>query len=198
VRASDATILSWMVLITDIGRNFWYLTPAGVLLVLALAGLRTRSEPRERTILRAIAGHAGFVIAAVFGATIITNILKPVIGRARPELADQFGAYHFQPFTFDDLFYSFPSGHSTTIGAVTMVLILWFPRFRWLLLLVGAFLAATRVAALAHWPSDVIAGFSIGVGTTFLVARTMASRELFFRLSPGKILPDVIGFSLQK
>jgi undecaprenyl-diphosphatase len=63
---------------------------------------------------------------------------------------------------------------------------------------VGVFLAATRVAALAHWPSDVIAGFSIGIGTALLVARHLASRELFFRLSPGKILPETSWLTPQK
>ena len=104
-------------------------------------------------------------------------------------MIDQSGAWHFEPFTLGYLNASFPSGHSTTVGAIIGILMIWNPRWSLLLIEFGLFFAATRIAAQAHYPSDVATGFTTGLFFSIVIARWLASRGVVFRFAPGKILP---------
>jgi undecaprenyl-diphosphatase len=75
----------------------------------------------------------------------------------------------------------FPSGHTSNAAAaaVVAVLLLW-PRLRgWrrpavavLAVAFAVFVGLTRVALLAHWPSDVAGGWLLGLGVVPLLAWT--------------------------
>ncbi len=47
------------------------------------------------------------------------------------------GAYSLTPFTGDNLYESFPSGHSTAAGAFFGAFAMLMPRFRWVFLLLA-------------------------------------------------------------
>jgi undecaprenyl-diphosphatase len=80
---------------------------------------------------------------------------------------------------------SFPSGHAMHLSAIAGSARRLVPR-RWWPTLIGALgaLAASRVVLLAHYPSDVVAGWGVGalinkaVGAAFKTAERAASREL--------------------
>lgn len=198
VRTSQAPFVAWMATITDIGRSHWYLIPAGVIFLAAGFADWTRAGFRGRARLALVFGQAGFSFSAVAISGILVNILKVLFGRARPVLFEQHGAYHFEPLSFGYAFASFPSGHSTTVGAVTGILMLWYPRLAGLFALVGLFVAATRIAARAHYPSDVMAGFLFGLTCAIVLARFLATRGVVFRLHEGRIFPSVTGLSAKK
>lgn len=193
VRSSDAAVIHWLHAATDIGRSHWYLVPAGV--VLLGLGLYdwTRAGYRGRARLALLYGQAAFVFGAVALPGMLVNVLKIGFGRFRPQAFDQLGAWAFDPFTTGYLNASFPSGHSTTMGAVTAILILWFPRYWPAIAGVGFVLAASRIAAEAHYPSDVAAGFGIGLVSAMALARFLAARRIGFRLASGRALPEVPG-----
>jgi undecaprenyl-diphosphatase len=77
---------------------------------------------------------------------------------------------------------SFPSGHAMHLSAIAGSARRLVPR-RWWPTLIGALgaLAASRVVLLAHYPSDVVAGWGIGalinkaVGAAFRTAERTAS-----------------------
>lgn len=187
VRAEPRWIQSLAADVTDVGKSGWILVTAATLgLLMHMAGRRfTGSRQRLRTI--TIVHACVFVFASVAGSGIIANLLKRAIGRARPTLIDEYGHFHFQPFAHDFDFESFPSGHSTTVGALSMALAILFPTFRVPLLLLGFFLATTRTLVGVHWPSDVIAGFSFGVWFALMTAIVMARLGLLFRTGlPGQ------------
>ena len=189
VHGSGSPIVDGLESITDIALARWYFYPASlVALVLGLVDWSRLSRP-TRLYLTCVFGQALFVAASVLIVRSITRTLKITFGRQRPELMDEDGAYEFELFEFDNLYWSFPSGHAATAGVATIILILWFPRARLLMLPLGAVLATSRVAAEEHYPSDVVAGFSIGVLVTILLARWLASRALIFRHRPGKLIP---------
>lgn len=191
VRSSDAWLLAAMHAITDLGKSHWYLVPSAALFLwLSISDWR-RLDIRGRALRAFLLGQALFVFAGVGLAGIVVNILKVLFGRARPILYDQFGAWHFDFLSFGYAYASFPSGHSTTVGSVMAVLILWYPRFWPVTLQLGILLGATRIAAQAHYPSDVAAGLLLGFTVTLLVARFLASRRVVFRLLPGRLLPAV-------
>jgi undecaprenyl-diphosphatase len=189
VRASPGPVVQIMARITDIGQSQWYLVPAGLLFI-GIAFLDWKARTRSnRSRLAYLFGQAGYAFLAVAFAGIIGDVVKFLVGRARPKLFDQGGSLHFQPFSATHDFNSFPSGHSTTMGAVAMVLMLWFPRARVPLLLLCAFVAVTRIAARAHYPSDVVAGFALGLLYALFLARWLACRRVVFRFRNRDLLP---------
>lgn len=191
VRRSRSPAIGWMAYWTDVGKSQWYLVPAGV----AFIGLGLWNWERAgfggRALLMLLFGQAGFAFAAVAGSGILVNVVKFLVGRARPILFESAGPYHFEPFSAAYSLVSFPSGHSTTVGAVAAVLMLWFPRFRAPLVVLCAFFAATRIAALAHYPSDVAAGFVLGLLFALALARFLAARRIVFRFDDDRLLPVV-------
>ena len=84
---------------------------------------------------------------------------------------------------------------STTVGAITGILMIWFPRWSLLIAELGLFFAATRIAAQAHYPSDVVAGLLVGGFFSITLARWLARRGVVFRLIPGKTLPVPAGLA---
>src|SRR5690606_485612 len=166
----------WM---TDIGLSGWYLIPAAlVLLAMNLIDWQG-AAPRRLLRLYNWTGLAFFILLSVGLSGLIVTFLKRLIGRARPRVGE--GAFSFEPFAVDSSYASFPSGHSTTVGAMTAILFLFLPRARPAILLLGTWLALTRVIVGAHFPSDVIAGFSLGFGFAVLMASIFARLGYVFR-----------------
>jgi membrane-associated phospholipid phosphatase len=120
-----------------------------------------------------------FVLMVVFGQMLISNTIKVVIDRARPELRPR------ADFTGT----SFPSGHTTaataTYLAVALVLAIGSsPRIRAALagaaLAIGVAVACTRVLLGVHFFSDALAGFAIGLSWFGLCAVAFGGRLLSF------------------
>lgn len=100
-------------------------------------------------------------------AGILAQIVKPLVGRARPEL--WLAPSHYAPGSST----SFPSGH--TVGAFALAGVLVFAS-RNLPLRVIAFLLAfavgmSRILAFRHWGSDVFASMTLGLVTSWVVVQ---------------------------
>jgi membrane-associated phospholipid phosphatase len=113
---------------------------------------------------------AGWVVAANVLVGPVTALLKEAFGRVRPAFENGGAAY-------DTL--SFPSGHSSGIATlVTIALVLAWPRLstrhRRLALATGLALVVlvglTRMWLGVHFLSDVVGGWSLGVGWSLLTA----------------------------
>jgi membrane-associated phospholipid phosphatase len=112
---------------------------------------------------------AAWVLVAGALVAPITAVLKELTGRLRPQFAEGGGRYETL---------SFPSGHSSGVAAlVTIAVVLAWPRLTgaarraWvtaggaLVIVVGL----TRVLLGVHYPSDVVAGWALGLGWSLLV-----------------------------
>lgn len=96
-------------------------------------------------------------------------VVKNILNRERPPLVDRL---------VEETSFSFPSGHSTGIGALCLSIFLACfavlgKRARWIL---GIFLALLAFAVVCsrlyvgvHWGSDVLAGLTLGATVTCLV-----------------------------
>jgi membrane-associated phospholipid phosphatase len=120
-----------------------------------------------------------FLLLVVLGQVLISNTIKVVIDRARPELRPR------ADFTGT----SFPSGHTTaataTYLAVALVLAIGSsPRARAALagaaLAIGASVGCTRVLLGVHFFSDALAGFAIGLSWFGLCAVAFGGRLVSF------------------
>jgi len=188
-------LTGWMAALSQTGKSEWFLVPALILYLLAATADWRGNGHRVKSRLVVAFGQSAFLFGAVAVSGIAVNLVKIAVGRARPWMFGEVGAYHFDPFTVSKYLSSFPSGHSTTLGAVAAVLCIWFPR-QWLVVcVVGLFLSMMRVAAAAHYPSDVVAGFVFGIIVTVLMARFLAARRVGFRPRDGRMLPAAIGLA---
>lgn len=127
-----------------------------VLLVLAVAGwiaTRGKSEP-----LRRAGNHALLVTVA---ASLIPHAMKSVFDQTRPDRKTVLGHVHGVSFSGkrDD---AFPSGHALHMGALASAAGALPPSPRRLIRAIAVALSLTRIVVLAHWASDVVAGFALG------------------------------------
>ena len=167
-------------ILTRFGESDWMLIPTGVALLLLtfrrvdqLAKLGRMRIFRWNLLL-------SYIFVGVGLPGLVSAIVKRLIGRPRPIRFDQDGLYGFSPFS-DASYASFPSGHSTTIGALAMVLAILMPKYRTAFFIVAMIIGATRVAVGAHHPSDVVAGLMFGAVTAFVLARVAAGYGLLFK-----------------
>jgi membrane-associated phospholipid phosphatase len=128
-----------------------------VLLVLAAAGWLASRGRGER--LRRAGNHAMLVGVA---AALLPHGMKLLFDQTRPDRRTVLGHAHGIPFSgkAED---AFPSGHALHMGALASAAgtLPAGPRRAIRMFAVG--LSLTRVVVLAHWASDVVAGFALGV-----------------------------------
>ena len=126
---------------------------------------------------------AALLIGGVGGAVLANLALKAVFARARPSL--------FNPLV-SETSYSFPSGHAMVSSAFVgvIILLLWNTRYRVPAIVLG-FLATfligvSRVYLGVHYPSDVLAGWCVGLVWAALVGSLVINRPfgLGRRLAP--------------
>lgn len=173
--------------LTDFGKSGWSLISSAILFAIFMLAAKNKASIHKRIHYLASAHLAAFVFLSVALSGLSANILKRAIGRARPKNFDDWGIYGFSPFHGSSRFESFPSGHSTTVGAIFMILALCVPRYRILFFVLAVWLGMTRVIVGAHYPSDVIAGLAWGGWFTFATAVIFSRYQLAFRLDKNGI-----------
>ena len=98
-----------------------------------------------------------FLLLCVLVPNIICGILKVLLGRARPELWFDSQLFGFYGMHFNASFWSFPSGHTTTIAGLVFGLSIVFPRYFYAFIVSGLVVISTRVLLTDHYLSDVMA-----------------------------------------
>lgn len=122
---------------------------------------------------RRFARAASYILYTTLGMWMLNAwVLKPLLGRARPETAGELVGV--------SLTYALPSGHSANAAAVFTAIALVASVIWWRKLQRRAIWAAATIAVVAvgfsrvwlavHWPSDVLAGWLVGVGWALLLA----------------------------
>lgn len=101
------------------------------------------------------------LIAGVLAASIIALIIKRSLGRVRPgrENAGKFLGPTLKHANFRE---SFPSSHSACAVAMSVILAIWYPPAAPTFWALGIGCAVLRWILDAHWPSDVVAGITLG------------------------------------
>lgn len=142
--------------ITQFGQSTGYLAISGIAFLLLFAINRSW---------RRYAWPAAFVFLNVALSGAIVDIVKVIVGRARPKLLFSQGLYGFTWFGNGPDRWSFPSGHVATATALALSLTLiwrqWWPVW-WVCALL---IVASRVIIGAHYPSDLIGAFYVALLT---------------------------------
>jgi len=119
--------------------------------------------------------HAGLLGMLVAG--FATWVIKIATGRVRPNGLFYQGNINWDPLSLENIHHSFPSGHATAAGALMMVLIIGFPRFRFIWVGYALWICVTRVLSANHWPTDTVMGLYLGSFCVALVTSWVQTRS---------------------
>ncbi len=147
--------------ITDAGKSQWFLLPLAAFCIFSLAMMRIRQDRKKLWADRL--SKAAFTFSSLAVSGLLTDAIKILVGRPRPTLLAQDIYNQFAPFTFDAKWWSFPSGHSTTVMALALAVGMIAPRWRWPFLLFAGVIISSRIIVAAHYPADAIGGIAVAI-----------------------------------
>ena len=87
---------------------------------------------------------------------LITQLLKHIVGRPRPNYSLEKDFFGFEFFSFESSLHSFPSGHTSTIFVVAFALSMLTPKIKIYYIFFALIVGLSRVIVGAHFFSDVI------------------------------------------
>ncbi len=167
--------------VTRFGTSGWLLIPSAVVVIVVSLGDWRRVSRASAAAWWEIATFAAVLFAVVAVSGLVTDLIKPLVGRARPLYVHDGGAFVFTPLSLGGYaHYSFPSGHSTTAAAIAM-LAAFVPSVVTIpVVIAAAVVAFSRIVVNAHFPSDVVGGIFVGIGVGYLILRVMVAAGLVF------------------
>ncbi|MGY2893241.1 phosphatase PAP2 family protein [Deinococcus sp. UYEF24] len=127
---------------------------------------------------------ARYFLISVMGAALLNVALKLVFARARPQVI---------PWLWEEGDASFPSGHASMAAAlaVTLTALLWRTPYRWMSAVLGvvyvALMGVSRVYLGVHYPTDVLAGWALGLAWAGGVALVLWQRLREAQLSGRQV-----------
>jgi membrane-associated phospholipid phosphatase len=101
---------------------------------------------------------------------VLPHVLKRVFNQRRPDRLTVTGHLYGVPVSgrAND---AFPSGHAVHMGALASAACAFDQPYRGLAWTAAVGISLTRIVVLAHWTSDVVAGFAGGFGIERLIRR---------------------------
>ena len=147
--------------ITELGDSLWYFLIIFFIFIISFVLKNTKLLSTKRYFYIKNLSLFSFLYLLLTG--IIVQAIKHVVGRTRPNHKIFDDSYGFNFFSTDSAFHSFPSGHSSTIIAITLILCLILPSLRVFFYLSGSVIAISRVVVGAHYLTDVVAGGIISI-----------------------------------
>lgn len=175
-------------LVSDLGQSGYMFATAILVLLLGLALGRVGRGPLAAVAAAALRERALYVLAVLAVSGLLAQLVKHLIGRARPRLMAVFGPYHFDLLSLKASLASFPSGHAATVFAMAVALGALLPWvWRVPLFAVAAGVGVSRVVVDAHFVSDVVAGGALGILSALAVARAFATWSTAFDREDGAL-----------
>ena len=174
--------------ITDIGKSTFWISAFSIGAIISWLISRSSSIMVVARLYKWMMGYFMFSIGAIIISGLFVNILKVLIGRARPRMYFKEGIIGIHPPGLNSDFQSFPSGHASTVVAITTAFALFLPSWRIPIFMIGTLLALTRVIVNAHYLSDVIVSSVITIFITTLLAEYCEGRKWVFERSKKNIL----------
>lgn len=139
------------------------------------------------------AGLLGLIAHAAAGLTV--QLLKHLIGRPRPRFLHA-GGFQIGPLwgpSLESGLDSFPSGHTAASLAVAGVMARHFPAGSTFFYAVAGLVAVSRVTSGSHFPTDVLAGATVGMLAGHVASRPLAEWRVSVREALSKLAISMVG-----
>lgn len=106
-----------------------------------------------------------FFAYAYISTFFLCSAFKFILARYRPEMFLSQNLYGFHFFSFKHAWNSMPSGHAASAFAGFLALAIIFNKkwLTWLFISLAILIALSRLVVIAHYPSDIILGATLGV-----------------------------------
>ena len=151
----------FFVSITKLGDSFWYFSIIFFIFLISFLGFKTKILSLNNFLY--LKNFSIFCFSYLLLVGLTTQFLKHIIGRPRPNHTNFNSNTIFNFFSTDSAFHSFPSGHSSTIIAVTLIACITIPSLRIFFYICGFLIALSRVVVGAHFITDVVAGAILSI-----------------------------------
>ena len=174
--------------ITSLGDSLWYFLICVLLIVFVFVYEKVRikctiSFKETKKILY-------FTLLSLFFTGVVTQIIKHIVGRPRPNHANINGVFGFDFLSLESAFHSFPSGHTSTIFILAIILSVLIPKLKYFFYIFGSAIAFSRVVVGAHFFTDVIAGAVVAFICFKILNLVCQSRFENYRIQKINVLND--------
>ncbi len=142
--------------VTQIGNSSWYFSISVIGFIIFYLNNKLQIIKGEITDRLSNFFISSFFYILIVG--IVTQIVKHIIGRPRPNYTNFEDVFNFKFLTLESNFHSFPSGHSSTIFIVCFILVSVFPKLKYFFYFLASIVALSRVVVGAHFFTDIFAG----------------------------------------
>jgi membrane-associated phospholipid phosphatase len=122
-------------------------------------------------------------ILAIAFSGIICDIIKIIVGRARPLAYFEHQQFGFLWLQLRAKYWSFPSGHTTTTFAMFTIASYYFPKWRLFFASSAITVALSRIALNKHYLSDVMIGAFLGTTASMLLFHVLLHSEFGARIT---------------
>ena len=146
--------------ITEIGDSIWFFIISFFVFCVSYL-LRKRATKHWRYYYNKFKEASLFLFVLILVSGLLTQIIKHVVGRPRPNHNSEKFFLDFNLFSFDSAFHSFPSGHTSTIFAVALFFSIFTPKIKYFYFLFAVIVSISRIAVGAHYFTDIVGGIAI-------------------------------------
>ncbi len=147
--------------ITTLGDSLWYFVFSIIFIFIGLILRGNDHFKKYKNILNINLSFNFYLFVSVLITGLLTQLLKHIVGRPRPNYTNLNDNVGFEFFSLGSEFHSFPSGHTSTIFSVALVLLFFFPKSKYIVLFFASIIAFSRVVVGAHFFTDVLGGIVV-------------------------------------
>ena len=168
--------------ITEIGDSLWFfvISILGFLITYFLSKSKIKNKFIQNSKIFFI-----FLFTATLITGVLTQLIKHIIGRPRPNYSSENSIFGFEFFSFESSLHSFPSGHTSTIFIVALALSMLTPKIKIYYIFFALIVGLSRVVVGAHFFTDVIGGIVIafvGIKLTLLIFKKFKIESEIFEI----------------
>ena len=157
----EVSLKDFFVNISTLGDSFWYFLISIVAIILIF--IKNKLNLLKDISFESVRGFFYYLVLSLAFNGLLTQLLKHLIGRSRPNHTTFDGSFGFDFFSLDSNFHSFPSGHTSTIFILALVFSKVIPNLKYFFISYASIIAFSRVVVGAHFLTDVFGGVLIAV-----------------------------------
>ena len=182
--------------INTLGNSIWYFLIAFFSFIVCHFLSKINIFKKYRDNIKKIQFFNFLLFLSILSSGILTQLIKHVVGRPRPSVLNLQSEFGLKFFTFDSSFHSFPSGHTSTIFAVALVVSLMAPKLKYFFYFLAIIVSFSRIVVSEHYITDLIGGVAAAlIGFKFskiILSKLLKENQIFIINDSFKLVTFVL------